>query len=137
MKNKFFVFLLFLWNQAVILPITEYKAWLQSKLFFEGLFEVAFCEIVDWTMNHKLIHSHMAILIRHLKHCKVFYAMMAEMFISDLNIHTSIYWTTIGIYTFYFGDIWPQDENTLPLSTLCYCSIKKVKMGLTALIIGT
>lgn len=90
MKNKFFVFLLFLWNQAVILPITEYKAWLQSKLFFEGLFEVAFCEIVDWTMNHKLIHSHMAILIRHLKHCKVFYAMMAEMFISDLNIHTSI-----------------------------------------------
>lgn len=108
MKNKFFVFLLFLWNQAVILPITEYKAWLQSKLFFEGLFEVAFCEIVDWTMNHKLIHSHMAILIRHLKHCKVFYAMMAEMFISDLHIHTSIYWTTIGIYTFYFGDIWPQ-----------------------------
>lgn len=137
MKNKFFVFLLFLWNQAVILPITEYKAWLQSKLFFEGLFEVAFCEIVDWTMNHKLIHSHMAILIRHLKHCKVFYAMMAEMFISDLNIHTSIYWTTIGIYTFYFGDIWPHPENTLPLSTLCYCSIKKVKMGLTALIIGT
>lgn len=137
MINKFFVFLLFLWNQAVILPITEYKAWLQSKLFFEGLFEVAFCEIVDWTMNHKLIHSHMAILIRHLKHCKVFYAMMAEMFISDLHIHTSIYWTTIGIYTFYFGDIWPQAENTLPLSTLCYCSIKKVKMGLTALIIGT
>lgn len=89
-------------------------------------------------MNHKLIHSHMAILIRHLKHCKVFYAMMAEMFISDLHIHTSIYWRTIGtIYTFYFGDIWPQDENTLPLSTLCYCSIKKVKMGLTALIIGT
>lgn len=33
--------------QVVILPITEYKAWLQSKLFFEGLFEVAFCEIVD------------------------------------------------------------------------------------------
>lgn len=63
MKNKFFVFLLFLWNQVVILPITEYKAWLQSKLFFEGLFEVAFCEIVDWTMNHKLIHIHMAILI--------------------------------------------------------------------------
>lgn len=54
--------------------------------------------------------------------------MMAEMFISDPNIHTSIYWTT---------DIWPQAENTLPLSTLCYCSIKKVKMGLTALIIGT
>lgn len=33
---------------------------------------------------------------------------MAEIFISDPNIHTSIYWTTIGIYTFYFGDIWPQ-----------------------------
>lgn len=62
---------------------------------------------------------------------------MAEMFISDLNIHTSIYLTTIGIYTFYFGDIWPQAENTLPLSTLCYCSIKKVKIGMTALIIGT
>lgn len=63
--------------------------------------------------------------------------MMAEIFISDPNIHTSIYWRTIGIYTFYFGDIWPQAENTLPLSTLCYCSIKKVKIGLTALIIDT
>lgn len=63
--------------------------------------------------------------------------MMAEIFISDPNIHTSIYWRTIGICTFYFGDIWPQAENTLPLSTLCYCSIKKVNMGLTALIIGT
>lgn len=62
----------------------------------------------------------MAILIRHLKHCKVFYAMMAEMFISDLNIHTSIYWTTIGIYTFYFGDIWPQARTPClsPLSVI-------------------
>lgn len=48
--------------------------------------------------------------------------MLAEMFISDPNIHTNIYWMTICIYTFNFGDIWPQAENTLYLSILCYCS---------------
>lgn len=60
--------------------------------------------------------------------------MLAEMFISDPNIHTNIYWTTICIYTFNFGDIWPQAENTFSVIAL---AIKKVKMGLTALIIGT
>lgn len=32
----------------------------------------------------------MVILICYLKHCKVFYVMMVEMFISDFNIYISI-----------------------------------------------
>lgn len=48
----------------------------------------------------------MVILICYLKYCKVFYVMMVEMFISDFYIYISIYWMIIGIYIFYFGDIW-------------------------------
>lgn len=64
--------------------------------------------------------------------------MLAEMFISDPNIHTNIYWTTICIYTLTLETSGHKLRTPCisPFSVIAL-AIKKVKMGLTALIIGT